>query len=164
MLVEQALSWLGHVQNTAHKCSHDKDYTNEMDRLFQTSYRNFARMRDVCVETGVEISTLIANASTSKASWKCVQLSTRIAFTTPPLEPTCPLSVCACSDALWRMVHGSVEPCARRSSARLQAVQQHVKWEKSNSRQRPRGLSAWPLSSWRKSTPRLCASIRRFRV
>ena len=123
MLVEQALSWLGHVQNTAHSCSHDKDYTNEMDHLFQTSYHNFARMRDVCVETGVEISTLIANASTSKASWKRVQLSTHIAFTTPPLEPTCPLSVCACSDALWRMGHGSVEPCARPSSAWLQAVQ-----------------------------------------
>ena len=66
MLVEQALSWLGHVQNTAHRCSHDKDFTNEMDHLFQTFYRNFAEMHHACVETGVKISQMIGMSESEK--------------------------------------------------------------------------------------------------
>ena len=66
MLVEQALSWLGHVQSTAHECSHDTDYNNEMEHLFQTSYRNFAKMRDVCMETRVAISQLIGKSEAEK--------------------------------------------------------------------------------------------------
>ena len=67
-LLEQALSWAGHAQNTACSFSH---YDDEMDHGFQHVLRAWAERHEVCMQMGNVISSeLLVRATTPKASGK----------------------------------------------------------------------------------------------